>query len=216
MKYKMMSYGIPVSYIPETENGVIKTKNHAQWLRIRRMKENDPIARASICECPGMNDVLFRRAGSCEAHPGNSAFKDFIAAIKDEHEKGNQREKRNITMSVVELVESRKGRFFKWSKAQTCWVQLVDRSEIRSKVAMMIRDFNRQSRATQNRQSFKSSTSLFQEDYENKRKRKNTCICTVPSVDLRKVSDGNDTRKGSKSKIEPLQEQQKTSSTAVS
>lgn len=180
MKYKLMSYGIPVSLIPETENGIIKTKNHTQWLRIRRMIESDPVARANLCECPCMNDVLFRRAGSCMAHPGNSAFKDFIESMKDEHEKGNQTEKRRITMSIVEIVERRKGRFFKWSTEQSCWLQLVDRSEIRQKVAMSIRDFNKQAKATQNRQSTKSSTSLFQVDYDNKKKKKNTCMGQSP------------------------------------
>lgn len=182
MKYKMMSYGIPVSQIPETENGVTKTKNHSQWLKVRRMIENDPIAREYICECPGMNDVLFRRAGSCKEHPGNSAFKNFIESKKDEHGNANQIEKKLITMSVVQMVQRRKGRFFKWSTAHTCWLQITDYTEMRQKVAMTIRDFNRQSKAAQNRQSTKSSTLLFREDNENTRKRKNADQCMVECV----------------------------------
>lgn len=181
MRYKLMSYGIPVSQIPDTDRGAVKLKNHIQWLKIRKMIENDPIARASLCECPGVNDVLFRRAGSCLAHPGNSQFKDLIESKKAEHESSNQTEKRDISWSIVEEVESRSGRFFKWSTGQTCWVQMKDRSEIRLKVAMSIRDFNRQSKATKNLQSTKSSTSVFQEEHIIKKRKKNECeTCDFP------------------------------------
>lgn len=174
MRYKLMGYGIPVEYIPETENGNVKVKYYYQWLKVRKLIENHPTARLNICECPGMNDVLFRRAGSCMAHPGNSLFRDLIESKKDKHEKSNQTEKRDISLSIVATIENRNGRFFKWSTSQTCWEPIMDRSEIRLKVAMSIRDFNRQSKAAQNRQSTKSSTALFQPDYENKRKRKYT------------------------------------------
>jgi hypothetical protein len=168
MRYKLMGYGIPVSLLPDTDTGVVKVKNHIQWLKIRKQIEN---AQANICECPGLKDVLFRRAGSCLLHPGNVLFKDLLESIKDEHDNSNQSEKRDISWSIVEDIESRNGRFFKWCRSQTCWIQMTDRSEIRLKVAMSIRDFNRHAKAVQNRQSTKSSTDVFQN--ENKRKRKN-------------------------------------------
>lgn len=170
MKYKMLGYGIPISFIPDTDTGAVKLKNHSQWLRIRKLIENDPDLRTDICECPGMNDVLFRRAGSCSAHPGNAWFKNVLEAKKDEHKTSNQTEKRDISWSIVEDVERRNGRFFKWDTSQTCWIQMTDRSEIRLKVAMSIRDFNRQSRAIENRQSMKSSTDVFHAARNKKRK----------------------------------------------
>ena len=172
MRYKLMSYGIPVLQIPETENGAVKLKNHAQWLKVRKVLETNPVARANITDCPCINDVLFRRAGSCMSHPGNSLFRDLIESKKAEHERSNQTEKRGISMSIVETIENRNGRFFRWDTKQTCWLRIVDRSEIRLKVAMSIRDFNKQAKAVQNRQSTKSSTSLFKTEYENTRKRK--------------------------------------------
>ncbi len=174
-----MGYGIPVSHIPDTDTGAVKVKNHLQFLKVRKLIENDPIAAAGICECPGINDVLFRRAGSCMAHPGNSRFKNLIEAKKEEHIVSNQTEKKEITLSIVEEIERRNGRFFKWDKKQTCWVRMTDRSEIRLKVAMSIRDFNRQSRAVQNCQSTRSSTVLFQPESEKKRKRKNVESCDM-------------------------------------
>ena len=170
MRYKLIGFGIPASHIPDTDTGAVKVKNHIQWLKVRKLLENNPMAAANICECPGINDVLFRRAGSCMAHPGNSRFKNLIEAKKDEHKASNQKEKKEISISIVEHIERQNGRFFKWCTRQTCWVQMTDRSEIRLKVAMSIRDFNRQAKAVQNRQSYISSTDIFQPKYENKRK----------------------------------------------
>jgi len=171
MRYKLMGFGIPVSLLPDTDTGVVKVKNHIQWLKIRKQLEGDPIAQANICECPGLNDVLFRRAGTCLTHPGNFLFKNLLESIKDEHNNSTQSEKRDISWSIVKDIESRNGRFFKWCTNTTCWIRITDRSEIRLKVAMSIRDFNRHARAVQNSQSTKSSTNAFCN--ENKRKRKN-------------------------------------------
>ena len=171
MQYELMGYGIPVSHIPATESGAIKLKNHNQWLRIRKLREKDPTAHANICECPSLNDVLFRRAGSCIAHPGNSIYTNLIESKKAEHTNSSQTEKSAITWSIVEDVERRAGRFFVWSTKQTCWVEMTDRSEIRQKVAMSIRDFNRESKAVEKRQSNKSSTLAFERQDGNKRKR---------------------------------------------
>jgi len=177
MRYILMGYGIPVAHIPDTDTGAVKLKNHLQWLKMRKLIESDPANHANICECPGVNDVLFRRAGSCTAHPGNSLFKNLIESKKEEHKSSNQTEKRDISWSIVEEIERRKGRFFKWNTDYTCWTQIMDRAEIRLKVAMSIRDFNRQSRAAENRQSTKSSTKAFQRDDERKRKRTNQDEC---------------------------------------
>lgn len=112
MQYTLLGYGIPVSHIPATDTGVVKVKNHNQWLRIRKQLEKDPTSHVNICECPGLNDVLFRRAGSCLAHPGNTIFKNLIESKKDQHTNSNQTEKRDIAWSIVEDVERRNGRFF--------------------------------------------------------------------------------------------------------
>lgn len=173
MQYKMMGYGIPVSYIPATDTGAVKVKNHSQWLRLRKQIEKDPIANSNVCECPGLNDVLFRRAGSCMAHPGNVRFKNLLECQKEKHTNSNQTEKRDIAWSIVEEIENNGGRFFSWCTRQTCWVQMTDRLDIRQKVAMSIRDFNRQSKAVENHQSTKSSTSAFECQDGKKRKRKN-------------------------------------------
>ena len=90
MQYKLMGYGIPVSHIPATDTGAVKVKNHNQWLRIRKLLEKDPTAHANICECPSLNDVLFRRAGSCIAHPGNAIYTNLIESKKAEHTNSSQ------------------------------------------------------------------------------------------------------------------------------
>eukprot|EP00537_Pseudo-nitzschia_pungens_P004895 CAMPEP_0172360306 /NCGR_PEP_ID=MMETSP1060-20121228/4361_1 /TAXON_ID=37318 /ORGANISM="Pseudo-nitzschia pungens, Strain cf. cingulata" /LENGTH=492 /DNA_ID=CAMNT_0013082265 /DNA_START=259 /DNA_END=1738 /DNA_ORIENTATION=- len=142
MQYRLMGYGIPVSHIPATDTGVVKVRNHSQWLRLRKLIENNPCAYADVCECPGLNDVLFRRAGSCLSHPGNSRFKNLLESKKEVHANSNQTEKRDIAWSIVEEIENRNGRFFAWDTKRTCWVLMRDRGEVRQKVAMSIRDFN--------------------------------------------------------------------------
>ena len=171
VQYKLMGYGIPVSHIPATDTGAIKVKNHNQWLKNRKKIEKGSFDHSTICECPGLNDVLFRRAGSCLAHPGNALFKNLLESKKEEHMNSNQTEKRDIAWSIVDDIEKRNGRFFKWNTKETYWMQITDRSEIRQKVAMSIRDFNRQTKAVQNYQSTKSSTDAFEHQDGNKRKR---------------------------------------------
>eukprot|EP00536_Pseudo-nitzschia_multiseries_P002429 jgi/Psemu1/251623/estExt_Genewise1Plus.C_320072 len=173
MQYTLMGYGIPVSQIPETDTGVVKVKNHSQWLRLRKLIEKDPNAYSCVCECPGLNDVLFRRAGSCLSHPGNSRFKNLLESKKEEHTSSNQTEKRDIAWSIVEEIENKGGRFFAWDTKQTCWLVMTNRTEIRQKVAMSIRDFNRQAKAVENRQSYQSSTCVFEDQDGKNRKRKN-------------------------------------------
>jgi len=173
MQYSLMGYGIPVEHIPATETGAVKTKYHFQWLRLRKLIETDPSTHANVCESPGINDVLFRRAGVCTAHPGNVMFKCLLESRKVEHSISTQTEKRDVVWSIVEYVGSRGGSFYAWDAKQCWWTKMEDKSEIRRKVAVSIRDFNsRNTKTIQQPQCTKSDTLVFERQDGKKRKRK--------------------------------------------
>ena len=217
MQYELMGYGIPISLIPTTETGRLKTKNCLQWIKARKLLEqynnnnsnnnnnnntvknevtrtyfkngynsnddddflfeeeiqtssalknddddddddDDGIVRI---ECPGVNDVIFRSAGkSCMNNPGNVVFRGIFENYHDEHVAANQTNKKNIIWSIVEEIENSNGKFLKWDK-RGWWIPIHDRNEIRSKIAISFRDYNKRRRADLNQQLIKSSTYAF-------------------------------------------------------
>ena len=108
-----------------------------------------------------MNDVIFRSAGkSCMNNPGNVVFRGIFENYHDEHVAANQTNKKNIIWSIVEEIENSNGKFLKWDK-RGWWIPIHDRNEIRSKIAISFRDYNKRRRADLNQQLIKSSTYAF-------------------------------------------------------
>jgi len=166
LQYQLMGYGIPVNLIPTTGTGTLKTKVFAQWAKSRKLLEScrtmDYPENSLWMECPGVRDVIFRSAGkSCMLNPGNVAFRGIFEQYHNEHVQAGQTEKKNLVWKIVEEIESREGRFLVWDK-RGWWVPLVDRTEIRNKVAISLRGYNKQRKADDNRQYFKSSTHAFE------------------------------------------------------
>lgn len=167
INYKIMGYGIHPVMLPVANNETIKIRNHVQWLEARKCIERNPYGTlkttstgGAIVECPGVNDVLFNRGKSCQYHPGNVTFRGLLESKKRQHLNANQTMKKEIASEIMEEVEIRSGRFLHWDKPGW-WVEFEDRTEIRHKIATSLRDFNKQSRATENRQNNHSSTNVF-------------------------------------------------------
>ena len=173
-----MGYGIPVALIPTTGTGTLKTKTFAQWIKTKKMMESLKSEGSRILECPGMKDVIFRSAGkSCMLHPGNVVFRGIFEKYHDEHVKAGQTGKRDLVWKIVQEIESKGGRFLGWDK-RGWWVVLEERSEIRSKVAISLRDYNKQQKAIANEQVCKSFTYVFKQlDSAKRRKQGNMCDC---------------------------------------
>lgn len=182
LQYQLMGYGIPGTLIPTTGTGTLKTKFFVQWFKARKLLERfckmrDPELYLKV-ECPGVRDVIFRSAGrSCMLNPGNVAFRGVFEKYHSEHVHAGQTEKKNLVWKIVGEIESRKGRFLVWDK-RGWWVPLEDRTEIRNKVAISLRGYNKQREADANRQSFKSSTHAFTRQNGGKR--------------MKRMSDGED------------------------
>jgi len=166
LQYELMGYGIPVNLIPTTGTGTLKTKVFGQWVKSRKLleafdKKGDPEISVKM-GCPGVCDVIFRSAGkSCMLNPGNVAFRGTFEQYHSEHMRAGQTEKRNLVWKIVEEIEKKDGRFLVWDK-RGWWTPLTDRAEIRNKVAISLRGYNKQRKADDNRQYFKSSTTAFE------------------------------------------------------
>ena len=172
-----MSYGIHPTMLPITDNGIIKTRNYVKWLETRKSMEREPYGSlkatatgGAIVDCPGVNDVLFNRGKSCQYHPGNITFRGMLESKKHLHLAANQTMKREIAWEIMSEVESRNGRFLYCDKSGW-WIEFENRMNIRHKVATSLRDFNKQIRASQNRQDTHCSTYVFQDQQQRKRKR---------------------------------------------
>jgi hypothetical protein len=174
VQYRLHGYGIPVDLLPITETGNIKTKNHQQWLKVRRMIEReipgsgDDDSNNNIVECPRLNDVIFRVGDSYLHHPGNVMFRGLIESKYEEYNATGRNEKATIILSLVDVVLRHNGRFLVWD-AQW-WTVLHDREKMRSKVAGAFKDQRRRLKAAGNVQVNESSTYKFEsEDGQRKR-----------------------------------------------
>jgi len=182
LQYRLMGYGIPVNLIPTTGTGTLKTKVFAQWAKARMLLESyrkkgelelisSPTATMMTLkmETPGVRDVIFRSAGkSCMLNPGNVAFRGIFEQYHSEHVQAGQTEKKNLVWKIVEEIESRGGLFLVWDK-RGWWIPLEDRTEIRNKVAISLRGYNKQRKADENRQSVVCSTHVFESQDGRKR-----------------------------------------------
>lgn len=178
LQYSVKSYGIPVELIPLTESGNIKTTYLKQWMKLRRVIEvmkmtdrgNDNAV--SIIECPGSNDVVFRSGTSMSCHPGNVRFRCMVESKHETPSIVSQTTQAELAEQLIEEIEEEGGRFLKWD-SRGYWMELKDRLQIHTKVALSIRDFKYKSKAQRNRQTNKSYTYLFQYQDGNKRRRTN-------------------------------------------
>jgi hypothetical protein len=175
--YKLMSYGIPVDLIPVTETGNVKTKHLAQWIKVRKAIESGS---THIVECPSMNDVIIRFGKAYMSHPGTVMFRGIMESYYEEHSNAaTKEEKVAITWKIVEAVESKGGRFLVWDKGGW-WTELKDRAQIRTKVAVSMKDHSKRMQALHNVQSTYSSTYQFERQDWRKRKRDEDGRETVP------------------------------------
>lgn len=156
----------------------------------------------NIVECPGSNDVIFRRGKSMTYHPGNVIFQNLIESKMQEHTidpNTSQQRRIAIEMELMQEVRDAGGRFLKWEIDKSWWTNMdiyiqdsnstnYDSStstntarnqeaadkEIRSKVHYAFRDFKKKMmKIQQNVQVNNSSTYAFEHQDGQKRKRIN-------------------------------------------
>jgi hypothetical protein len=180
LQYHLLGYGIPVDLLPVTETGNVKTRNLVQWIRVRKViedggkksteDESSVDENTSCIDIPGLNDVIFRYGKSYLSHPGNAMFRGLIESKYDDHNDRTTEAKVAATWWVVDEVLQRDGRFLAWDN-QGWWVQLKDRKDMRTKVAISFKEYKKKLSSQSNRQVCESSTFDFERQDGRKRKR---------------------------------------------
>ena len=123
MRYKVKAYGIPIELMPLTGTNTIKSGYHNQWMKARRLVENN-LNRyhgnrnngfkmeyevefnhkgsdncVIIVESPCPNDVVFRNGTQSMENPGNAMFRNSILSYWAEKEKATNQETNNNCVS---------------------------------------------------------------------------------------------------------------------
>jgi hypothetical protein len=179
VRYQLLGYGIPVSTIPLTDTGTVKTKHLLQFIKTRRAIEDTLSSKNTsqgylkeYIDCPCSRDVVFRNGTSSLDHPGNVIFREMIALHYQQHNQAkSSHEKMTVSWKIVHQVTGAGGRFLEWVPSMGCWTPMLDRSQIRVKVALTLRDFKKVIQAAGNRQITSSSTYRFDGQDGRKRQR---------------------------------------------
>jgi hypothetical protein len=179
IQYQLLGYGIPVSTIPLTDTGTVKTKYLLQFIKTRRAIEDALLSAnrsqsglKACIDCPYSKDVVFRNGTSSLVHPGNITFRELIALYYQQHNQAkSSHAKMEVSWKIVHQVTGAGGRFLEWDPSKGCWTPMLDRSQIRVKVALTLRDFKKVIQAARNRQINSSSTCRFERQDGRKRQR---------------------------------------------
>ena len=142
-----------------------------------------------IVECPGSNDVIFRRGKSMTYHPGNNMFQGLIESRLEEYTEATQAEKMAIVLALIQQIEKEKGgRFLTWDSKNNWWLNMMtipmsgthnspgglftaQELEIQSKVSYAFRDCRKKLASRQRLQVSRSSTFAFERQDGVKKKR---------------------------------------------
>ncbi|KAL3907286.1 MAG: hypothetical protein SGILL_008936, partial [Bacillariaceae sp.] len=175
-RYQLVSYGIPVATIPITDSGTVKTKFLAQWIKSRRAieaAESDHSNNKEYIDCPMTTDVVFRNGTAAMSHVGNAKFRELVATHFQDHSRATSAQaKTEISWRIANKVLAN-GRFLEWDRSVGCWTPMTDRSQIRLKVAVTLRDFKKVAGFTLNQQVSSSATDKFMNpDWRHKKRQK--------------------------------------------
>ncbi|VEU39634.1 unnamed protein product [Pseudo-nitzschia multistriata] len=125
---RLKSYGIPVDLLPSTETtNSIKSTFHNQWMKTRSMvecgyiehseegrtgdrddrDENREKINGTFVECPGLNDVVFRKGSRLASlqNPGNRLFRDLIGTVLEEKENRLEKQRKQTATSAQDTTQ---------------------------------------------------------------------------------------------------------------
>eukprot|EP00537_Pseudo-nitzschia_pungens_P013409 CAMPEP_0172385344 /NCGR_PEP_ID=MMETSP1061-20121228/3016_1 /TAXON_ID=37318 /ORGANISM="Pseudo-nitzschia pungens, Strain cf. pungens" /LENGTH=543 /DNA_ID=CAMNT_0013114321 /DNA_START=612 /DNA_END=2243 /DNA_ORIENTATION=- len=100
-----------------------------------------------VLEYPGFHDVVFRTGCSNVSHPANAHFRNLVEAkvMADEFsriESGVKVKRRNMIRDIIAETEGKGGRFLLWNDVGG-WSQILDESNIVSRIESLIKEFRR-------------------------------------------------------------------------
>jgi hypothetical protein len=122
-RYTLLSFGVPVDYLPFTDKGDLKNSNHLKWFHRRKHKEAvATFANFRGIDLPTNRDVLIGRGKPFRYHPGNEQMHNIMENYQDEFESRKRGAKANIVEEIVRAIQLSKGRFLK-RDASGWWVE---------------------------------------------------------------------------------------------
>lgn len=143
LNYKLSGYGVPIELIPISSTGKLKFNYHRAMMNTLRTKMKMDVNSddyKEIVECPRFNDVVFRKGPAAKLNTGNATYRELLRNYSFEHFTGDKQQKYDITMLIIQKIESRNGRFLDF---QNMWVVITDGEQVRQKVAAAIKQYNR-------------------------------------------------------------------------
>jgi len=156
MNYRLLSFGIPIEYMPSTDTGTIKVKFWNGWLKSRLLIESEKTKNQAlgIVECPGTKDVLFRHGQSYKKLNGNDTLREWIESElvnrKSPSLLSHQPESYSKTSIdqfgdrlIDEIEKKQKGRFLKWDNNLNAWVRMLDKIEIKKKISASFYNYSK-------------------------------------------------------------------------
>jgi hypothetical protein len=111
-----MTFGIPSSALPISEDGSLKTERNLEQLEKRKKQEKESSnkgVRELVILIPAPFDVLLGRGKFSQENLGNLRYRNLIAAYQDRYETARKSEKTAIADEVVQNIKKCSGRFLK-------------------------------------------------------------------------------------------------------
>jgi hypothetical protein len=151
--YALLSFGLPSSFLPFTDEGDLKTDNHKKWIQRRIVKEQE-LRLAGVfsgIDLPSRNDVLFGQGKPVQCHPGNQRLQEFCEIYLDEYNQVNRKSKTLLASRIVQEIlhpsdPLGRGRFLKRHDCKSksgWWVEETDEDVLIEKVRNAFRTLRR-------------------------------------------------------------------------
>jgi hypothetical protein len=172
-----MTFGIPVSDLPESGDGMIDSGSFQCLIRTRMAV--DQMLRSSgnyflgdsFIECPMPHDILFSRGGNFWSHVGNVKFRHLLESRREMHQLAKSNDsKSRIIREITEALQAAGFRFLVLDKINHLWQNLLDPAAVRNKVAVSMRDHCKRHKDRAKVQNNNSSTFQFASQDGRKRK----------------------------------------------
>jgi hypothetical protein len=172
-----MTFGIPVSDLPESGNGMIDSGSFQSLVRTRLAVDQVLKSSGKFClgdsfvECPMPHDILFSRGGNFWSHLGNVKFRHLLESRREKHQLAKNNEtKSRIIRDITEALQAARFRFLVLDKINNLWRNLTDPVDVRHKVAVSMRDHCKRNKERARVQNSESSTFQFASQDGRKRK----------------------------------------------
>lgn len=135
-----MTLGVPHQLIPFTSDYKIKTKNHLDYLAMRKTMEefvsSGNFSSSRMTNLPSNVDVLLGKGKPIQEFLGNLRLAAIIDDYVDEYHQKSKAEKTALAAEMVQKVKASNGRFL--SKESGIWIE-VPTDAARDKCSHMFR-----------------------------------------------------------------------------